>query len=326
VLKLIKRLLLGLLILTGVALAVTRARDRKASAEFWANPPVPVGEMVTWDGGELHLYCTGEGGPLVMLISGLGDHYRGWNSVQRNFPETVRACSYDRSGLGYAPPSDAARTPTRAASELQAAIVAAAPAGTPVILVGHSLGGLYARHYAHMFPRDVAGLVLVDPSHEDQIERLPLPPLFTTIGQTLPNWLRSLGVSRALYERRTRDQERRSADLGAEFYASGRSAAAAAAEWKGMKRAASEVRTAPRVLGSRPLVILSAGRVELPFGMDAAAVQAEWYTLHDEILAESTRGRRVVVIDATHYIHVDAPAEVLNEILLMVDSVRAAGN
>jgi pimeloyl-ACP methyl ester carboxylesterase len=49
--------------------------------------------------------------------------------------------------------------------------VADAPA--PYLLVGHSLGGLYARHYAIRFPDDMAGLLLLDPAHEDYDAYMP---------------------------------------------------------------------------------------------------------------------------------------------------------
>ena len=43
----------------------------------------------------------------------------------------------------------------------------------PYLLVGHSLGGFYARHYAHRFPSEVADLVLLDPAHEDYDAYMP---------------------------------------------------------------------------------------------------------------------------------------------------------
>jgi pimeloyl-ACP methyl ester carboxylesterase len=45
----------------------------------------------------------------------------------------------------------------------------------PVILVGHSFSGLLIRLYAYCYPQEVAGLVLLDPAHEDQFLRFPQP-------------------------------------------------------------------------------------------------------------------------------------------------------
>lgn len=78
---------------------------------------------------------------------------------------------YDRAGTGW---SDAVRLPrssTAVTDELHTLLTAVAPG--PAVLVGHSLGGLYARHYATRFPEATAGLVLLDPAHEDYDAAMP---------------------------------------------------------------------------------------------------------------------------------------------------------
>src|SRR5690606_28768641 len=46
----------------------------------------------------------------------------------------------------------------------------------PYILVGHSLGGLVLTKYTSQHPEHVAGLILLDPTHQDQVKKLPTPP------------------------------------------------------------------------------------------------------------------------------------------------------
>ena len=53
------------------------------------------------------------------------------------------------------------------------ALLTAAEVPAPYLLVGHSLGGLYARHYAQQYSGDVSGLVLLDPAHEDYNAYMP---------------------------------------------------------------------------------------------------------------------------------------------------------
>ena len=56
---------------------------------------------------------------------------------------------------------------------LAGARLRAAGVPAPYLLVGHSLGGLYVRHYAQRFPGEVAGLLMLDPGHEDYPAHLP---------------------------------------------------------------------------------------------------------------------------------------------------------
>lgn len=78
----------------------------------------------------------------------------------------------DRAGTGDGAPATLPRTSTEVTDELRALLRANAVDG-PYLLVGHSLGGLYARHYAIRFPDDVAGLLLLDPAHEDYNAAMP---------------------------------------------------------------------------------------------------------------------------------------------------------
>jgi pimeloyl-ACP methyl ester carboxylesterase len=78
---------------------------------------------------------------------------------------------YDRAGSGWSDPVKLPRTSTQVTDELRELLrVAGVPA--PYLLVGHSLGGLYARHYAVRFP-DEAALLLLDPAHEDYDAYMP---------------------------------------------------------------------------------------------------------------------------------------------------------
>jgi len=68
--------------------------------------------------------------------------------------------------MGWSEPGPLPRTPQQIVAELHTLLTNAGIPG-PSILVGHSIGGKYARLYASRYPQDVAGLVLVDGRHED---------------------------------------------------------------------------------------------------------------------------------------------------------------
>jgi pimeloyl-ACP methyl ester carboxylesterase len=126
----------------------------------------PPGKLVDIGGYRLHLHCTGKGNPTVVLIAGGGDFSFDWSLVQPNVSRFARVCSYDRAGLAWSDPGPTPRTMRQDAHELHT-LLSAAQIQAPYVLVGHSMGGLIARVYAAQYPNEVAGMVLVDATHED---------------------------------------------------------------------------------------------------------------------------------------------------------------
>ena len=84
-----------------------------------------------------------------------------------------RVCTYDRAGTGTSDhrPTGLHVTSLFEAKELQALLEGAA-ISPPYVLVAHSYGGFIARLFAAHYPQETAGLVLIDSSHEDEIETL----------------------------------------------------------------------------------------------------------------------------------------------------------
>ncbi len=127
----------------------------------------PPGVLFQVEGRTMHLYCTGEGTPAVILDSGIGGAALGWGLVQPEVAKFTRVCSYDRAGYGWSEPGPLPRTSGRIAYELHALLEAARIKG-PLMLVGHSFGGGNMQVYAHRYPEEVAGMVLVESTHERQ--------------------------------------------------------------------------------------------------------------------------------------------------------------
>jgi len=118
----------------------------------------------------MYLQCLGTGGrmPTVIFESGGGGSSAEWMPVQDALGATIRSCAYDRAGLGKSEPGPGPRTLAQETFELHA-LLSAAKVGGPYVLVGQSIGGVSVRLYAQQFAADVAGVVLVDPTHESAV-------------------------------------------------------------------------------------------------------------------------------------------------------------
>lgn len=97
----------------------------------------------------------------MILEAGIAATSLSWQLVQNELSKTARVVSYDRAGYGWSDPLDGPRTPSVVARELHA-VLEASGVKPPVILVGHSFGGLVVERFAIEFPGEVAGIVLVD--------------------------------------------------------------------------------------------------------------------------------------------------------------------
>jgi len=121
----------------------------------------PPGQLVDIRGRKLHLYCTGEGHPTVILVAGGGAYSIDWALVQPKIAKVARVCSYDRAGLAWSDPGPADETAEQTVNDLHALLRAAKQQG-PYVLVGASIGGIFITAYQRAHPEEVAGLVFTN--------------------------------------------------------------------------------------------------------------------------------------------------------------------
>ena len=162
------------------AIALCAGADSATAGDGRDSPFAPPGVIIRSTTSAHHLVCTGAGFPTVLLEAGLGGNHLDWSLVQPELSRFTRVCSYDRAGMGWSERSDRPRTVANINDELHD-LVAAARIERPLVLVGHSFGGLAALHYARLHPEEVAGLVLLDATHPDQFQ------VFEEIGIKLPD-------------------------------------------------------------------------------------------------------------------------------------------
>jgi pimeloyl-ACP methyl ester carboxylesterase len=126
----------------------------------------PPGEMVDVNGHLMHINCVGQGGPTVILETTSDGTSANWGRVQPQLSKTTRVCTYDRAGRGWSQIGPEPRDAQQIAGELHTLLLKAHVPG-PYVMVGHSAGGLFVREYADLYPKEVAGMVLLDASHPD---------------------------------------------------------------------------------------------------------------------------------------------------------------
>jgi len=272
--------------------------------ELAATPP--PGHLVDIGGYRLHLWCTGDGAPAVILDAGLGGTSAGWGFVQPEVARFTRVCSYDRAGMGYSDPGPSPRTARRIASELAELLTRSGMPG-PVVLVGESIAGFTVRVFASDHPERAAGLVLVDASHEDDAHEVPgmarFVPLLSTIGV-----FRLLGVTFGGRVESVAPSARRYA-RAASFRAAGYQAAAD--EIIHIRETVAEVRSSRRKL-TIPVLVVTGAR-----GADET-----WRRLQQDEASLSERGCLIVAHESGHVVSVTQPEVVVDAIRTVVEIAR----
>ena len=308
-------------------------------------------------GRRMNLDCRGSGAATVIFDSGLSDWSSIWAMVQPQTATRTRACSYDRAGMGYSDPSGRPSTPFNIVEDLRTLINSAGIQG-PVVLVGHSLGGFNMKLFAAIYPSEVAGVVLVDPTEELEEERAR--PLVTAkFGANKfkemyseengpAGWLahfqtcvdtakqQDLDPASDLYKQCTDPahlplgsliaQERQLIQVRYAYQAAQASEAqnCVIAPVPQLNEQYTRIFGKKNVLGNLPLIVLSHSILDMR-SPTAGEDQYVLVALHDQTTASSTRGKHRVVPNTHHNIEVEDPQAIvlaINDVLDMVAAER----
>lgn len=289
--------------------------------------PIPLGAS----GRRLQVVCVGEGAPLVLLESGMAGWSSDWAWVQASLGQHTRTCAYDRAGYG-ASAAALGEVPTPQ-SDLEQLLATQALSG-PVLLVGHSLGGLLVTDYARHHPQRVAGLVLVDAVHRTQDvddhptvhsgeyarQRQSLSRLLQWAVWLAPSGLLQLADQHASpVAVRLPDSVRGQvlALAGARStYGAVQAENAAFDGWLARARGASAL---PRVPAE---VLRSTQARDFPPGFDTPGMQSLWAWRQTQ-LAQELGVSPQAVAHSGHYPHVDQPQVVVDAVLRVLRQARA---
>jgi pimeloyl-ACP methyl ester carboxylesterase len=295
----------------------------------------PPEKLVDVGGHRLHLYCTGEGSPIVILEAMGNGWSLYWSQVQPAVARFTRVCSYDRAGYGWSEPGPLPRTGQVLATELHTLLTNAGITG-PYVLVGHSLGGFIIRLYHSQYPSNVVGMVLVDAGHEDQLQHQEFRIFFETGQRQLPavRVAAALGIPRLLSAcgvlppfltlqlQQVHPEVRPMLLAGwlpTQYFTT------IAAETAVLEETLTQVR-ASGTLSDLPLVVLTANGPtwwpDLPAGIDPAKFKTMWLTLQQSLTTLSSTSAQLFADKSSHFMQFDQPDVIVDGVRRVVEMAR----
>jgi pimeloyl-ACP methyl ester carboxylesterase len=242
----------------------------------------------------------GAGTPAVVIEPAFGGSAADWAAIAETLAAETTVVSYDRAPYGASSAARDARTPGEIAADLDRLLTELAVTG-PVVLVGHSAGGIYVRAFAAKHLNRVAGMVLVESSHEGQ--RRALEPL-----QSRKNRLENALIIPTII--------RESAELR-----HGGDRRSLIREWRTFRRVITgPALLAPEGLGARPLVVLTCGP-----GDPAVPVRLweSWRDLHQDLAGLSANSRHVISQSYQHHLNTGDPELVASAVREVIRSARS---
>jgi pimeloyl-ACP methyl ester carboxylesterase len=301
----------SLLFLVGVAFVagvvyeqMGRRRDRTRIPQ--------IGRSVDIGGRSLNIFCSGTGGPPVVFESGGAGPGLAWEPFQTEVAKFTQACWYDRAGEGWSDPGPFPRTSVAISNDLHE-LLKRAGVPPPYIFAGASIGGLNSRVYGGLYPNEVAGMVLIDSAHEDELLRAPR----FYLGRTAPRFLwhpLQLAFEAAAFVGLVRltqsspaqgkDPSQTREGIIAALRQQPKSFVGSVSAGIVLPESYAEASSVTR-MGDFPLIVLTAGQ-SLDFGnaelnREAAAYQQVWIReIQPKLVGLSTLGRQIVVPNANH--------------------------
>jgi pimeloyl-ACP methyl ester carboxylesterase len=318
--RICERIVLSLVLLVVVAAGASTAFNTLAIHYYRAVYPAR-GRLYAVDGYKMHLYCTGEGSPTIVLDAGLGNDSLIWTNVQPTLSKTTRVCSYDRAGFGWSDPQSGPHDADRIADQLHTLLNQAVITG-PIILMGHSIAGLYIRDYASRYPQNLSGLIFVDGSTPLQDDRLPATdPGNPRLELLEAKWLYVLGIPRITGGCKISGFESSAGKMLSEDQCRPSLFTALGREFESIRQSGNEtIHTGP--FGDIPILIFSQDTQPTSSTAPPSKEDEIWNQMQEELKRLSTRSRRIIAKGSSHYIQIDRPDLLNSEVASFIRQIR----
>ena len=308
----------------------------------------PIGRMVDVGGYKLHAIDRGEGKPVVVVDPGMGCNSLSWGLVYPEIAKFTRVVVIDRAGYAWSDASPLPRTSENAVSELHALLKNGNIPG-PYILVGHSFGGANVRLFASKYPDEVAGVVLVDSSHEDSYKEGSIFNKESAIQKNfITRWKEYLEYRKDLFEDYLGLHDLMTAEKMQEYqekvklypeevkynYGAARRSIqycqAKAAEYSNFKLSLKQLKDDGGLLGDKPLTVIMAGKKPTIEECGGRFTQEEidkhtdifWPELQADLAAKSSRGKLIIAENSHHGVPEAQPEIIIQAVSEMVDELR----
>ena len=253
-------------------------------------PPLTGEHMVDIGGYSIYMNSMGEGSPAVVFIAAHNSASSYWGSLPEEIARYSRVLAYDRAGIGNSHNATGERTADVIARELHT-LLRKAKIKSPYILVGHSSGGLYARMFAAKYPKETAGIVLLDSSHEDQVKRRK--------ESMTPEELQNYEESVKNYDEAMKSQQSPTRRYRETL--------------SNIETSCNQVRQIRNKLKHIPITVIAADQVI------NASTGGVWLEFQQDIASQSDKGKFIVAENSSHGgIHYDALSLIVDEISSML--------
>jgi len=314
---------IGLLVFLAFLLAMGAIYEAVASANDLKQYPMP-GKLIDMGGFRLHLYCTGErkaGEPTVILEAGSGSASPDWGLVQPEITKITRVCSYDRAGYGWSDKGPLPRTSEHLAEELHMLLTVAGEEG-PYVLVGHSFGGHTIRLFAHQYPQQVIGMILVDARPEE----LALRPAMNDFQLTFWAFMARCGFFRlfgdVIVKALVPAESLEKMPEGYPWQFSFRPQTLETIRDEDPLGSDKQVLASGK-LGDLPLIVIVHGNPSMFASLpaeDALQAEADWQAAQKKLAASSSNSQLIVAEGSGHAISFERPDVVINAIQQVLSS------